>query len=180
MLDTDTTTPASPAAAAPGDAHLLVALLLSYGVLTVDQLLDLLDWIRDRMHTATAASQEMLAGGSLRLAVTDQHLACLIRPGMVPDNISARFAHSQRQLASLTGHEAHEVLRLVHENVPRPFGDQHGNGPIDLLVEHADRGLVTDVVPDVEQPHRATARPHPDVLFALRLTDVPAADPADR
>ncbi|MEU4472378.1 hypothetical protein [Micromonospora sp. NPDC023888] len=55
----------------------------------------------------------MLASGPLRLAVTDQHLACLVRPGMVPDDIRARFTDSQRLLAPLTGHEAHEVLRLI-------------------------------------------------------------------
>ncbi|MGC5020339.1 hypothetical protein [Micromonospora sp. DT47] len=63
----------------------------------------------------------------------------------------------------------------------RPFGDQRRDGPVDLLTAHADRGLATDVVPDVEQPHRATARPHPDLLFALRLSETRAsADPADR
>ncbi|MEU7925075.1 hypothetical protein [Micromonospora sp. NPDC049107] len=181
VLDTDTTAPASPAAATPGDAQLLLALLLSYGVLTVDQLLDLLGWTRERLHTATTAGQELLAGGPMRLAVTDQHLACLIHPGAVPDDIRARFTDSQRLLAPLTGHEAHEVLRLVHEHVLRPFGDQHGNGPADLLSALADRDLVTDVVPDVDQPHRVTARPHPDVLLALRLTETPAAaDPVDR
>ncbi|MET7970524.1 hypothetical protein [Micromonospora sp. NPDC005305] len=81
----------------------------------------------------------------------------------------------------LTSHEAHELLRLVHEHVLRPFGDQHGNGPIDLLLEHADRGLVTDVLADVDSGHRASARPHPDMLFALLLTETPAAvDPVAR
>ncbi|MGW5668997.1 hypothetical protein [Micromonospora sp. NPDC003776] len=36
-------------------------------------------------------------------------------------------------------------------------------------------------VPDVDRPHHATARPHPDLLFALRLSETPAAaDPVDR
>jgi hypothetical protein len=46
-----------------------MALPLGYEGLTVDRLLDQLGWSHDRLHTAVTASQELLAGGSLRPAV---------------------------------------------------------------------------------------------------------------
>jgi hypothetical protein len=174
LFDPGQTAPA-PATADPDDAQLLLALLLRHGALAVDQLLDLLGWTPEQLDAAATAGAALLAGGPMRLAVTDQYLACLIRPGLLPDDVRDRFADSERLRAPLTGHEAHELLRLVHEHLLLPFGDQHGHGRVDVLTENAQRGLVTDVTLDPHHPLRATARPHPDVLFALRLVETPAA-----
>jgi hypothetical protein len=64
-------------------------------------------------------------------------------------------------------------LALVHERLLGPFGDHRRARPADLLAAYAGRGLATAVTPQLGNPDQAVARPHPDVLFALRLTDTP-------
>jgi hypothetical protein len=85
LVTIDAEPPPPPAAAAdPNDADLLLALLLAYGSLGVEQLLDALGWAHHRLAAAVASAEAVATPTPLRLVVTDQRIACILRPGALP------------------------------------------------------------------------------------------------
>jgi hypothetical protein len=148
-----------------------LALLLSHGALPADQQLDLLGWSRECLSAATTARKVLIGGGPLRLAATDQHLACPLRPGPVPDDIRHRFTSSKRLAAALTTMRrtkscVSHLLRPSAINVAPTRRPAHRA----RRTRFGGRG-----VPDLERPAAGDCPAGPDLLFALRLTETPAA-----
>jgi hypothetical protein len=171
--------PAPPAAASPADADLLLALLLAYGGLGVEQLPGLLNWTHYRLAAAAAAAEAVLAPTPLRLVITDQQITCVLRPGALPPGVRTRVEDSVRTSQPLQAHEIGLALSLIPDEILAPFQDRPKPHPADCLTDLADRGLAVAVTPCADNPELATARPHPDLMFALRLTGTPhPGDPA--
>jgi hypothetical protein len=170
--------PAPPETASPADAHLLLALLLAYGNLGVEQLPGLLNWTHYRLAAAAAAAEAVLAPTPLRLAITDQQITCVLRPGALPPHVRTRVEDSVRISQPLHAYEISMALSLIPDEILAPFQEQPKLHPADILTDLADRGLAVAVAPCADNPEQATARPHPDLMFALRLTGTP--HPGDR
>lgn len=176
-LDQFVTAPTPPAAAAaPEDADLLVALTLTYGNLDVEHLLDVLDWTHDRLLAGVATAEATLAATPLRLVVADQHLACLLRPGALPAGVRVRVDAAVRTRAPLRASELGPALSLIPNEILRRFRDEPKRYATDALTGLAERGLVVAVTPCADNPDQATARPHPDLMFGLRLVATPTED----
>ena len=172
--------PAPPVAASPTDASLLLALLLAYGSLGVEQLPDLLNWTHQRLAAAAATAEAVLAPTPLRLVTTDQQITCVLRPGSLPPDVRTRVEGSVRTSQPLHAYEISMALSLIPNEILAPFQDQPKPHPADLLTDLADRGLAVAVTPCADDPEQATARPHPDLMFALRLTGTPhPGEPSD-
>jgi hypothetical protein len=77
--------------------------------------------------------------------------------------------------------QAHEIslaLSLIPVEILAPFHNRRKPHPAGFLTDLADRGLAVAVTPCADNPEQATARPHPDLMFALRITGTP--HPGDR
>lgn len=173
--------PAPPAAASPADADLLLALLSTYGSFGIVQLGSLLDWTHRRLTAAATAAAATLAPTPLRLAITDQRITCVLRPGSLPADVQARVEDSVWTSQPLQAHEISWALALIPGEILAPFQDQPRPHPADILADLAGRGLAAAITPCPGNPGQATARPHPDLMFALRLTGTPdAGNSADR
>lgn len=172
--------PAPPEAASPADADLLLALVFAYGSFGTEQLRGLLDWAHRRLAAAAAAAEAILAPTPLRLVITDQRITSVLRPGSLPVGVQARAEDSVRISQPVQAHEISLALSLIPDEILAPFQDQPRSHPAGLLSELAKRGLAAAVTPCVGDPEQATARPHPDLMFALRLTGTPdPGAPAD-
>ncbi len=171
--------PAPPETASPVDAHLLLALLLAYGNFGVEQLPGLLDWTHHRLAAAAAAAEAVLAPTPLRLIITDQQATCVLRPGALHPSVRTRVEDSARASQPLQAHEISLALSLIPDEILAPFQNRRKPHPAGFLTDLADRGLAVAVTPCADDPEQATARPHPDLMFALRLTGTPhPGDPA--
>jgi hypothetical protein len=170
--------PVPPQAASPADADLLLALVFAYGSFGVEQLPGLLDWTHRRLAAAAAAAEAVLAPTPLRLVITDQQVACVLRPGSLPPSVRARAEDSVRTSQPLQAHQISLALSLIPNEILAPFQDRRKPHPVGFLADLADRGLAVAVTPCAGDPGQATARPHPDLMFALRLTGTP--HPGDR
>ena len=102
--------PALPATADSSDADLLLALLLSYGSLGVEQLLDALNWNRQRLAAAATTAEAAIAATPLGFLVTDQRIACVLRPGALPADVRARPPGQQ---AARIARDRHGIHLLV-------------------------------------------------------------------
>ncbi|MGH3275620.1 MAG: hypothetical protein ACRDNZ_15015 [Streptosporangiaceae bacterium] len=165
--------PAPPTAASPAHADLLLALLLAYGSLGVEQLLDLVDWTHHQLAAAAAAAEAVLAPTPLRLVITDQQITCVLRPGSLPSGVQTRAEDSARTSQPLQAHEIGMALSLIPNEILAPFQNRPKSHPASSLTDLADRGLAVAITPCADNPEQATARPHPDLMFALRLTGTP-------
>jgi hypothetical protein len=113
------------------------------------------------------------------LVVTDQQITWVLRPGALPPGVRTRVEDSVRASQPLQAHEVGLALSLIPDEVLAPFQDQPKCHPASFLTDLADRGLAVAVTPCADDPEQATARPHPDLMFALRLASTPhPCDPA--
>jgi hypothetical protein len=87
-----------------------------------------------------------------------------------------RLDDNVRSREALQIHGIGAALSLIPNEILGRFHDDPKRYSIRELAEFADRGLVIAVTPPADEPGQATARPHPDVMFVLRLTETP--DPA--
>jgi hypothetical protein len=172
-------TPPRPSAAPAGDDSVVLALVASYGRLTIATVLDLLRWSHERLDAAVASLTEHLAPTPIRLAVTDQDLMLTVRPGAPPTLTRDRVDHDRNRRRPLTPPGAVAVIRLVRDKILNPFpGDDDArplrHSDIDHLVS---TGLAVPAPEPAEgQPASGGVEIHPDVMFALRLIDRPALD----
>jgi hypothetical protein len=86
---------------------------------------------------------------------------------------------SVRASQPLQAHEVGLTLSLILDEILAPFQGQPKCHPASFLIGLADRGLAVAVTLCADDPEQATARPHPDLMFALRLNGTPhPSDPA--
>jgi hypothetical protein len=121
--------PAAPAAASPADADLLLALVFAYGSLGVEQLPGLLDWTHRRLAAAATAAEAVLAPTPLRLAITDQQVTCVLRPGSLPADVRTRVEDSVRTSQPLHAHEISLALSMIPDEILAPFQDRRKPHP---------------------------------------------------
>jgi hypothetical protein len=106
----------------------------------------------------------------LRLVVTDQRIACILRPGALPSDVRARLDDNVRTREALQAHGIGAPLSLIPNEILGQFHDD----PRTRRARRPRPGRRRH--PCADEPGQATTRPHPDLMFALRLTETP--DPA--
>ncbi|MDI5978244.1 hypothetical protein [Amycolatopsis magusensis] len=177
-----------PGADAGEDATVVLALLATYSGLPVAHTLRLLGWTRARLDDALAGAAGQLRATALRVAVTDERLQLLLRPGALPADVRERFDRDRVAQQPLEPHLAVVLLALVRDEILAPFPDQGDD--VDATQLHrtnVDPALLlarriavrhTPISPD--QQHDLGLRIHPDIMFALRLADEPDCDATPR
>jgi hypothetical protein len=184
--DEPPTLPAQPVR--QGDDIILLALLASYGGLSTQRLLDLLDWTAERLDSALATIGTHLAPTVLRVAVTDHRLTLTLRPGALPTAVRERFDTEQSLREPLDPSTAVELLKLVRDKILAPFPEEDGRFPgeerrptwrhtwtEEFLISSR---LAIDVAPGGGDSGAARLEVHPDVMFALRLSGLDESGPA--
>jgi hypothetical protein len=173
--------------ARPGDDIILLALLASYRGLATQRVLDLLGWTSERLGSALATIGTHLAPTALRVTATDHRLTLTLRAGALPEPLRERFDADQFLRHPLDPSTAVELLKLVRDKILAPFPDDgrfpgeeerpaRGHTPTeDFLISSR---LAVDTEPQGGDRGLPAVEIHPDVMFALRLTGRPAADPS--
>ena len=170
--------PVHPARA--GDDVILLALLACYSGLATQRVLDLLGWTHQRLDTALATNGAHLAPTALRVAATDHRLTLTLRPGALPALLRERFDAEQSLRRPLDPSAAVQLLELVRDKILAPFPseDEHPTRVHSLTADFLVGSGIAIVAADPGgDPDTAVVEIHPDVMFALRLTDRPADAP---
>ncbi|WP_043268631.1 hypothetical protein [Streptomyces sp. CT34] len=156
---------AGTAGAAPY-ATVLHAALLQTGPVHPDDAASALQWPAHRLERAAAVLAARLEqqAGPHRLVHTDTTLYLAVQPGLLTPEQQQNLYDGGHSAASLSPSEAAALMRLLHCAAHPP--------PAGQIPRLQGRGLLD---PAGEQP-----APHPDVLFALGLTErpLPATGPA--
>jgi hypothetical protein len=183
LVIVDDQTPPRPDAGRAGDDAVVLALVASYNGLHVGRVLNHLGWSHDRLDAAIASLADQLAPTPLRLAVTDHMLMLTLRPGALPALTRERFDRDHALRRPLDPKTAVHVLKLVHDKILEPFpsADDEDDDVVQRKPDtHLDTAWLIDAslaIPAAQptaSPGPAEVEIHPDVMFALRLTDAPA------
>jgi hypothetical protein len=168
-LLTSTGTP--PAPAVTEDSELLTSVLFTYGSVDVDDLCTALDWNPVQLTAAADAAAARLESMPVRLVRTDQELMLIARDSL-PEPTRTRLEAARHQRTPLTADEASTLVLLAHHELLAPVAGLREPRSLYRLKDLASRGLIVDLTP-TSDGDQATARPHPDLMFALRLTGPP-------
>ncbi|MFF9346335.1 hypothetical protein [Streptomyces sp. NPDC014734] len=154
--------PQPPAGKAPY-ATVLHAALLQTGRVHPDDLASALQWPAHRLQRAAGALAVQLEqqAGPHRLVHTDTTLHLAVQPGLLTAEQQQNLHEGGHTAASLSPGEAIALTGLLHAAA---HGVPHAV-PAEQLPRLAGRGLLA--------PFGGEPAPHPDVLFALGLTDHP-------
>lgn len=166
-----------------GDAATLLAVLLTIGPLSPDELSTALGWPHRRLTAATYDLTVDLADQPLALVEDDQTdgtLTITVQPTVIRAELRERLEATRLARDPLDPTEAQSLLRLVHGIGDPDDAREHRTDDWKRLTPDRRRGVHTSLArrglaePAPPRGPVTPPAPHPDVLFALDLAAEPA------